>query len=79
MYEFTYIICDTADETIFNKQCIALEKHIPMLKKGELIEDVDGSLFQEYTYFGKMIIVKNSYYHNEVRIDSEIELTQFFN
>lgn len=45
---FHYDICTEADKDIFLKQCKALEKHIPNLSKGKLLEDVDGSETQLY-------------------------------
>ena len=74
----TYEICNQADKTIFVKQCVALEKNIPDLVKGERLEDVDGSETQLYRYGNKEISVHNSYYTNEVYINSEVELEQFF-
>lgn len=47
-YKYCYGICDQADKLLFKKQCIALEKNIPNLKKEELLEDVDGSQWQFY-------------------------------
>lgn len=76
MYE--YNICNQADEEIFLKQCAALEKNIPAIKKCELLIDVDESNIQEYELNGKKISVYNSNYTNEVYIKSEIELMQYF-
>lgn len=45
---YHYSICTIADEVIFQKQCRALETHLPHLVKDELLEDVDGSLMQRY-------------------------------
>ena len=73
-----YAICNQADKAIFEKQCVALEKNIPDLVKGECLEDVDGSETQLYRYKDKEISVHNSYYTDEVYINSEIELEQFF-
>lgn len=76
---YNYNICTTADETIFDKQCSALEKHIPNIVKGKLLEAVDGSKTQFFYKDGKEILVKNSYYIGAVYIESDIELTQYFN
>lgn len=73
-----YEICNQADKDIFEKQCVALEKNIPDLVKGERLEDVDDSETQLYRYRDKEISVHNSYYMNEVYINSEVELEQFF-
>lgn len=75
---YSYNICTNADETIFKKQCSALEKRIPNIAKGRLLEDVDGSKTQFYRKDGKEIIVKNSYYIGAVYVESDVELTQFF-
>jgi len=75
---FKYNICTEADKEIFYKQCAALEKHIPDLKKMRILEDVDGSLVQIYYKDRKEIIVYNSEYVGSVTIKSEIELEQFF-
>ena len=56
---YHYSICTIADEVIFQKQCRALETHLPHLVKDELLEDVDGSLMQRYWLDGKMIRVYN--------------------
>ena len=50
---YHYSICTIADEVIFQKQCRALETHLPHLVKDELLEDVDGSLMQRYWLDGK--------------------------
>lgn len=76
MYE--YSICNQVDEEIFFKQCAALEKNIPNLKKLELLIDVDESKIQKYLLGDKEINVHNSNYENEVYIKSEVELTQYF-
>ena len=76
---FHYSICTEPDKEIFEKQCNALEKRIPNIVKGQLLEDVDYSLTQIYTVGQKKITVHNSYYIGAVYVDSEIELEQFFN
>lgn len=75
---YRYIICNEADEEIFNKQCAAIEKHITPIKKGELLIDVDGSKTQIYLYEGQEISVINSCYTNDVTISSEIDIKRFF-
>jgi len=76
MYHYT--ICDVPDEELFHKQCKALEKHIPSLKKENLLHDVDDSLTQVYKKDDAKISVHNSKYVGALYIDSEIELEQFF-
>ncbi|MFF2754332.1 hypothetical protein ACFVR1_11385 [Psychrobacillus sp. NPDC058041] len=75
---FDYTICNQADEKIYNKQCLALEKNIPDIKKGERLIDVDGSEVRTYLLQGSEISVHNDYYINAVYIKSEIELRQYF-
>lgn len=40
---FDYTICNAPDSDIFLRQCKALEKNIPDLKKSEILIDIDGS------------------------------------
>ena len=75
---YRYMICTCANEDVFYRQCKALELHIRRLKKELFLIDVDWSLIQEYSLDGKQIIVHNSRYLDEVFIESEIELEQFF-
>lgn len=75
---FSYTICNVPDNDIFHRQCNALEKHIPSLKKSDLLTDVDGSQTQIYQIDGKEIIVHNSNYVGAVYIDSEIDIEQYF-
>lgn len=76
---FEYNICNQADEEIFNKQCDALEKHIPNLEKGNLLVDVDGSKTQMYALNSKGITVHNSFYVGAVFVKSEIDIRKYFN
>lgn len=78
MKKYEYNICTAADKEIFEKQCVALEKHIPGIERSDMLTDVDGSQTQIYTLNGKKIIVHNSYYIDAVYIDSEVELTEYF-
>ena len=48
------------------------------IDKKDLLEDVDGSKIQVYYYNNKNIKVINSYYENELFVESEIELEKFF-
>ena len=75
---YKYSICNMPDEEIYKKQCVALEKHIPGLKKGNELTDVDYSKVQEYFLDGKRITVHNSFYIGAVYIKSEVELAQLF-
>lgn len=75
---YHYSICTIADNVIFQKQCRALETHLPHLVKDELLEDVDGSLTQRYWLDGKTITVHNSNYIDAIYVDSEVELESYF-
>lgn len=59
---FHYDICTVNNEEFFKKQCRALEKRIPGIVKGNLLDDVDGSQTQIYTLDGNTITVHNSRY-----------------
>lgn len=76
---YVYTICTTPDAALFLKQCTALERHIPDLKKGQLLTDVNGSQTQLYTCAEYRISVHNSYYLNGLCVKSEIDLLPFFN
>lgn len=76
---FEYTICNQPDKNIFTKQCKALESHIPDIVKGKMLDDIDGSQTQIYAVKGKKVTIHNSYYVGAVYIQSEIELTHFFN
>ncbi|MEA5134645.1 MAG: hypothetical protein VB035_00740 [Candidatus Fimivivens sp.] len=76
MYE--YIICNQADEEIFHKQCAALEKRLKSIEKMPVLQDVDGSLIQRYSFDGKTIIVFNDLALGAVTIESEEDLEPYF-
>jgi len=76
MYE--YNICNQADEEMFTKQCAALEKNIPNLRKDKLLIDVDETKIQSYKLGLNNIVVYNDYCIGAVYIRSEIELKQYF-
>ena len=48
MKKYEYNICTAADKEIFDKQCAALEKHIPGIERSDMLTDVDGSQTQIY-------------------------------
>ena len=75
---FEYMICNIADKEIFEKQCAALEKKYPNLKKEQQLQDADDSEIQIYNLSGKKIRVYNSYYLNEVYVRSDVDLMAFF-
>lgn len=75
---FEYMICNIADKEIFKKQCAALEKKYPNLKKEQRLQDADDSEIQIYNLSRKKIRVYNSYYLNEVYVRSDVDLMAFF-
>nr|DAL05234.1 MAG TPA: hypothetical protein [Caudoviricetes sp.] len=75
---FDYTICNSPDSDIFLRQCKALEKNIPDLKKSEILKDIDGSEVAIYFKDDKKVTVHNSYYVGAVYIQSELDLTMFF-
>lgn len=75
---YRYNICSAADEKVFSKQCIAIEKKLNDLKKIELLIDVDGSKIQKYEFRGESIKVVNSIYTDEVYVESSVDIKPFF-
>ncbi|WP_455577050.1 hypothetical protein [Anaerosinus sp.] len=75
---FHYNICNQSDEELFKKQCAAIEKHIPHLRKSKILIDVDGSLFQEYRHSKGIIEVSNSHYINALYVDADFDLLPYF-
>ena len=73
-----YTITNFPDDTLFEKQCRALETHIPGIKKTTRLEDVDGSVYQFYTVNDAKIEVRNSYYLGGIDVLSEIDLSKYF-
>lgn len=78
MFEFDYSICTEPDRDIFLKQCKALEKHIPNLRKSNLLKDVDNSETQVYFLNNKRLLVHNSYNVGAVYIESEFDIERYF-
>lgn len=77
-YEFHYTICNQFDGEIFGKQCAAMEKRFPNLKKEQLLEDVDGTAFQLYHHENGDIYVVNDYLVGCVYVDSDFDLVPYF-
>lgn len=75
---FDYTICNCADSKLFAKQCAALEKSIPGLQKGMTLEDVDGSVSQQYTHTKGSVVVKNDQLVDSLYILSEFDLSPYF-
>lgn len=72
------MICNVADEEVYEKQCAAIEKHIPGIKKQEELVDVDGSKIQRYSYNGERIVVINSIDENELIVKSTEDIKRYF-
>ncbi|MDD6119846.1 MAG: hypothetical protein PUB57_04880 [Selenomonadaceae bacterium] len=77
-YDFYYAICNQYNPGIFAEQCAAIEKWVPGIKKGKLLEDADGSCWQTYTHEKGEVEVENSYYENEVNVRSDFDLLPYF-
>ena len=75
---YEYMICDTADEELYKKQCAAIEKHIPGIKKQEELIDVDESKIQRYSYNGEEIVVINSIYEDALIVKSTEDIKRYF-
>lgn len=75
---FEYNICTEADNNIYAKQCNALEKRVPGIKKERELHDVDESLICVYSLDGKSISVLNDETVGAVYIKSEVDLTPYF-
>ncbi|MDF2068019.1 hypothetical protein [Bacillus sp. Cr_A10] len=71
---FEYYICNGANEVIYEKQCLAIEKNIPGVIKEDLLVDVDNSKIQSYRVGNSLISVHYYYYMNGVYVKSEIDL-----
>ena len=76
---FEYEICNVFDEDLFKKQCEALEKYIPQIKKTDYLEDVDGSQIQLFSVSSKSEIKVINDVCFGISIESEIDLKPFFN
>ncbi len=76
MYQYT--ICNQPDESIYRRQCKAIEDNVPGIVEAKELENIDGGAVMIYKKGGATIKVKNDVYVGGVFVDSEIELTQFF-
>ena len=77
-FKYSYNICDQFAPDLFEKQCNALEKNIPGLKKKDLLEDVDGSTIQVYSLNGYDMNVINDYEVGALYIDSDFDIEPYF-
>ena len=75
---YKYIICNVYDKDIFDRQCVALEKHIKGIKEISYLEDVDGSQIKFYEdQNGKKLSVENNKIFGVI-IDSEFSVEEYF-
>jgi len=77
-FKYSYTIYNAPDEALFKRQCAALEKHIPGLRRDRLYEDVDMSAYQCYFHEKGEVRVCNDYYVGCLRVDSDFDLTKYF-
>ena len=78
MKSYFYGICDRPDTDLFQRQCAALEKNIPGLKREPLLEDVDGSQYQHYQHEHGEIVVANDYALGDLYVESDFDLLPYF-
>jgi hypothetical protein len=78
MEMFDYTICNQTDETLFKKQCTALEKNIPGLVADKLLESPDGTLIQQYKHKKGFVAVKNDTQVDALYIISDFDLLPYF-
>ena|GEM_PF-237564 len=78
MTMYKYNICTAADKEIFERQCRALEMHIPGMEKLKRLQDVDGTEIQNYLLRGKPISVHNDMQIDAVYIESGVNIEPFF-
>ena len=78
MDKFRYIICNQPDNNIYMKQREALFRHINGLKLVEELTDVDNSKYSVMEHEKGEIVLKNSFYHGEVRIESDFDISPYF-
>ena len=77
-FPFEYIICKQPDNELFKKQCLAFERKFPSLRKENVLEDVDGSLYQEYHHKSGDFVVVNDYVSGCLYVESEFDLLPYF-
>ncbi|MBQ7493292.1 MAG: hypothetical protein IJT47_02560 [Selenomonadaceae bacterium] len=76
---YFYGIYDNPDEDLFHRQCVALEKKFPAMRKDKLLQDVDGSLLQIYHHERGSIRVCNDYCLGDLYVESDFDLLPYFN
>lgn len=75
---YFYGIYDNPDEELFKKQCAALEKNIPNLRRAQLLEDADGSSYQHYKHPLGEVVVSNDYAFGDLYVESDFDLEPYF-
>lgn len=78
IYKHREYICNHANEHIFKKQCLAIEKHITNLEIKSILEDVDGSLLKIYRHKKGEIKVVNDCDTDIIYIDSDFDIEPYF-
>jgi hypothetical protein len=73
---FSYNIAKNADKSVFDNTCVLIEGHLENIKKGRLLQDVDGTTIQIYESPNGKIKVYNDYEVDAVYVDSEIDLKE---
>ena len=77
-FAFEYTICSQDDEELFAKQCTAFEKKFPDMVKEQLLEDVDGSIYQTYHHINGDIVVSNDKSLGCLYVESDFDLLPYF-
>ena len=75
---FEYTICEQPDVELFRKQCSAFEKRFPNIAKDEILEDVDGSIYQTYHHEKGDFTVNNDCYLGCLYVESDFDLLPYF-
>lgn len=75
---FEYGVCNKPDDEMFKKQCSALVSHIPGLTLEQILDDADGSRTAAYRFNSERLFVHNSYYSNELYIESTFDIDPYF-
>ena len=75
---FDYTICNQADISLFHRQCQALEKNVPGLRKESLLDCPDGALIQKYEHELGTVTVKNDIQVDALYVISDFDLLPYF-
>lgn len=75
---FQYTVCNIPDHDVYCRQCRAIEKSVPGIKKVDEFRDVDDSYMSIYEKDGAKVRVCNDWVVGGVFVDSEIDLLPFF-